>query len=308
MSSYLRDAVWVEKYRPLDLDSLVLPKDYIAKFKKFVMEKHFPNLLFYGDVGSGKTTVGLILCRIGSAALELNSSDDRGIDVMRNKVKPFVFTHSEGLRVAFLDEFDGATPDAQRALRRLMEQGVGNARFILTANHIHKIIPALRSRCTCLEFVPPSKEYVSEYLEEILEEEEIESDEEDLDILVDDCYPDIRKCVHTLQLNCHAGKLVYSFIQAGGGELDFKLLFERIKDQDINGIRGIVIDENPNYDLVYKGLVDSVLRDKDFKDARPEAMLTVAEYAYRDGVVANRELNFSACCVELGTLLAEDND
>lgn len=306
MFSYLKNAVWVEKYRPLDLDGLVLPKEYVTKFKEFVAERHFPNLLFYGDVGSGKTTVGLILCKIGSAVLELNSSDDRGINVMRNKIKPFVFTHSEGLRVVFLDEFDGATLDAQRALRRLMEQGVGNARFILTANHIHRIIPALRSRCVCFEFTPPSKEYVCEYLEEILEKEEIELDEEDLDMLIDDCYPDIRKCVHTLQLNCHGGKLAYSFIQAGGGGLDFGLLFEGIKNQDIKGIREVVIDENPNYDFIYKELLNIILQDEDFEDAQPEALLAIAEYAYRDSMVVDRELNFSACCVELGTLLGEE--
>jgi len=302
MSSYLRDAVWVEKYRPKSIDELVLSKEHTDLFHRFVKEKHFPNLLLYGGVGSGKTAVGLILCKLG-VSLELNSSDDRGINIMRNKVKPFIFAHSEELRIVLLDEFDDATIESKRALKRMIEHGVGNARFILTANEVHRVIPALRSRCTCLEFAPPSKEYVVEYLDEILEEEDIESDEEELETLVDDCYPDIRKCVNTLQLNCHAGKLAYSFFQATISELNFVKLFSEIKAGNVEGIRETVIEGNPDYALVYQRMVELVLVDNDFKNVKKEALPLIAEYYYRDSAVADREMIFSACCIELGNLL-----
>lgn len=307
--SILKDAVWVEKYRPRKVKDLVLSKERSRLLLRFIKEKHFPNLLFYGDVGSGKTTAALILAsRIGSVSLELNSSDDRTITAIRDKVKDFVYHSSAGMRVVLLDECDGMLMVAQRALRRLMEKSIGNARFILTANYVHRVEPALRSRCTCLEFKPPPRDYVKEYLKDILRKERVKFSGKELKRLIDECYPDIRKCVRTLQLNCNKGRFVYEFSQDSGTITMLKGLLDEIKNGDIVAARELVIASNPDFDMVYRELSSIILKDSAFKDVRAGAFLVIGEYAYRDGVVVDRELNFSACCAELIELLNDEEE
>ena len=302
MSDKLKDALWVEKYRPPDLKAMILTDEHRELFEQFIKEKHIPHLLLHGGVGSGKTTVGQILCKLAAATLELNSSDDRTVTVVREKIKPFVYHSAKGMKIVFMDECDGMLVPAQRALRRLIEKGVGNARFILTANSINRVIPALRSRCNCLRFDPPDEEYVCEWLEEILEEEEIEYDEDDVISIIENCYPDIRQCVNTAQLNCREGVLNYTLKQDGGAVV-YEELINLTKKKKVVKLRELVLKSAISYDVAYNDMLNVVLDDKAFKHVHAEAAIAVAEYAYRDGIVVDRELNFTAMLVELGNLL-----
>jgi len=304
--SFLSEADWAEKYRPRKLSDVVLAPKYRKLFDSYVKSKQFPHLLFYGNVGSGKTTVGLILTKALSATvLELNASDERGIGVVRAAIKSFVYHKATGLKVVFLDEADGLTSEAQEALRRLMEKGAGNARFLLTANHIHRITAPLLSRCTALEFGPPGEEYVVEYLMKILSAEKIKHDEEEVLQIVVDCYPDIRKCVRTLQLNCHQQKLAYTFFQRKAGGMDVDELFKLIKKQDVSYLRKHIVNSAVYYDTAFETLLDHLLKDKDFSKVKADAALIIAEYAYRNSIVIDRDLNFVACCIDVGRLLEE---
>jgi len=303
MSDKLKDAIWVEKHRPPDLNAVVLSEEYRELFEQFIEEDHIPHLLFYGGVGSGKTTVGQILCnKIAAVTLELNSSDDRTVTIVREKVKPFVYHSAGGMKIVFMDECDGMLVPAQRALLRLIEKGVGNARFILTANSINRVIPGLRSRCNCLKFEPPDEEYVCEWLEGILDEEEVEYDEDDVIAIVETSYPDIRQCVNTMQLNCRKGVLNYTLKQDGGAVVYSELIVLSKKKKVIK-LRELILKSAISYDVAYNEVLTAVLIDKSFDKVHAEAAIVVAEYAYRDGIVVDRELNFTAMFAELGGLV-----
>ncbi len=164
------ETLWVEKYRPKNLDDLVAHEEIRATLRKLIAEKTLPHLLFYGPPGTGKTTAILACARemygahFQSLVLELNASDDRGIDVVREQIKTFastrqIFAQRAEVKLIVLDEADAMTSAAQAALRRIMEQFTTNTRFCLICNYANKIIPAIQSRCTRFRFqpVPPSQ-------------------------------------------------------------------------------------------------------------------------------------------------------
>ena len=148
------DVMWVEKYRPTKFADMVLDADHKSALEGFLEDGSIPHLLRVGAVGSGKTTIGRILAKgLDCSVLEMNASDERGIDVVRDKVKRFLMT--AGLRrwrVVFLDEADQLTPDAQACLRNVIERFSEHGRFLMTANFEDKIIEAVRSRCQILRF------------------------------------------------------------------------------------------------------------------------------------------------------------
>jgi replication factor C small subunit len=197
------NSMWTEKYRPSKLDDIVGEfKDIIKNYLK--EPSSIPHFLFYSKTpGSGKTTLSkAIINELGCDFLIINSSDDRKIEVIRDKVKQFALTQSSkaGLRrVVFLDEADGMLKTSQDALRNIMETYAKNVFFILTCNNIHKIIEPVQSRCVCIEFTAPDKEQVYKYLKSICEKEQLIYTEEGLNKLININYPSIRDCVLVLQ-------------------------------------------------------------------------------------------------------------
>lgn len=205
-------AIWTEKYRPKVFGDVKGQEEIVAKLSAFIKQKNIPHLLFAGPPGVGKSTLALVLARAffgdnyHENFLELNSSDERGIDVVRNKVKDFARTKALGdvpFKIIFLDECDALTKEAQQALRRTMENYTSTCRFILAANYSSKIIDPIQSRCAVFRFKPLPKEKVYDLIEYIAKSENLLLDQKAKDALVLVAGGDCRKVSNILQ-SCSA--------------------------------------------------------------------------------------------------------
>lgn len=199
---------WTEKYRPKKLSEVVGQKETVETLKAYVKTKNMPNMLFSGPPGVGKTTCALALAHeiygkdISGNFLELNASDERGIDVVRGRIKDFARSVSLGgvpFKIIFLDEGDALTPDAQQALRRTMETYSKITRFIISANYSSKIIEPLQSRCAIFRFLPIEEKDAKKELERIAREEKLKIDDAALSAIYYVSEGDMRKAINILQ-------------------------------------------------------------------------------------------------------------
>ncbi|MFM5881846.1 replication factor C small subunit [Methanobrevibacter gottschalkii] len=207
---------WVEKYRPQKLEDIIGQKQIVARLQKYVGEESMPNLMFTGPAGVGKTTTALALVKsiLGEYwrqnFLELNASDARGIETVRNNIKNFCRLKPVGapFRIIFLDEVDNMTKDAQHALRREMEMYTKTASFILSCNYSSKIIDPIQSRCAIFRFAPIKGEEIKERLQYICESEGYQADDQGLESIVYFAEGDMRKAVNVLQAATSEGERV----------------------------------------------------------------------------------------------------
>jgi replication factor C small subunit len=207
---------WVEKYRPQKLEDIVGQKQIVARLQKYVGEESMPNLMFTGPAGVGKTTTALALTKsiLGEYwrqnFLELNASDARGIETVRNNIKNFCRLKPVGapFRIIFLDEVDNMTKDAQHALRREMEMYTKTASFILSCNYSSKIIDPIQSRCAIFRFTPIKGEEIKERLQFICENEGFQADDKGLETIVYFAEGDMRKAVNVLQAAASEGETI----------------------------------------------------------------------------------------------------
>ncbi|MFB6133484.1 MAG: replication factor C small subunit [Halanaeroarchaeum sp.] len=211
-----RDAIWVEKYRPETLSDVVGHEDIIDRIESYVARDDLPHLLFAGPAGTGKTATATAIAKElygddwRENFLELNASDERGIDVVRDRIKNFARSSFGGYnyRIIFLDEADALTSDAQSALRRTMEQFSNNTRFVLSCNYSSQIIDPIQSRCAVFRFTSLDDDAVAKRVREIADVEGIEYTDDGIDALVYAADGDMRRAINALQAASATGEVV----------------------------------------------------------------------------------------------------
>ena len=293
MSSH---GLWVERYRPQDLSTYVGNEHLKSKVERFLDDGNIPHLLLYGRAGGGKTTLAKIIVNNTECDyLYINASDERNIDLVRDKLKTFASSIGfKPMKVVILDEADYLNVNsAQPALRNLMETFSAHCRFILTCNYVEKIIDPIQSRCQTYKIVPPSKKEVAVHAKTILEKENISFDLDDLALVVTAGYPDLRKVINELQRMSINGKL--SVDKDGMIHNEFKLQFlDAIRNgESIGTIRKMVADSNfTEYTELYRLLYDEV--ESFGVDKMPEIIADISKGSYQDVLVVDKEINFIA--------------
>lgn len=299
---------WVEKYRPQTLEEMVSLPPALAAMK---FNDSMPNLMLLGRAGTGKTTVAKIIIKLlGAVSLDLNAADERGIDVIREKIKFFTMQGATALKIVFLDEADNITQDAQQALRAMMEETARTTRFILTGNYERGFIEPIKSRCTVVNFGTPDREEVVARLTYICSEEKVNADVNKLREMVDKTYPDIRRAINILQGSVKDGKFDLSLAATSDTVEDtFWVLMKDTsvtRDQRVAAIRELISQYPPSwpdmYDLMYKKLfTDGEMKFSD--KGRSIAVRAIATWAYQNGFAAGKELNFIGCVYEVMEIL-----
>jgi len=295
--------LWVEKYRPNNLDTYIGNDQLKSKVKVYLESGDLPHLLLFGKAGTGKTTLAkLLVNNIECDYLYINASDENNVDTVRTKVKSFASTMGfKDYKVIILDECDYITPNAQAALRNLMETFSKHCRFILTCNFVERIIDPIQSRCQTFQVIPPDRKQVAIHISNILTSENVESEVSDIALLVNSGYPDIRRVINSAQRQSIDGKLTID--KQSIVENDYKLkLLEILKKQDkasaFKNIRQLMADSQvKDYADLFRLLYDEV--DSYGKGHIAECILVIAKYELSDSQVVDKEINAMAMIIEL---------
>ena len=305
----MNDILWVEKYRPKLVDQCVLPDNTQKVFSEIVEKGEIPNLLLTGSPGIGKTTIAKALCnQLECDWLMINGSDEgRMIDTLRTTITNFASTVSlsGGKKVLIIDEADYMNPESvQPAMRGSIEQFAQNCRFIFTCNFKNRIIPALHSRCSVVDFKikkddkPLLAQKFLSIATGILEKESVKYKPDVIAQLIMKHFPDFRRVLNELQKHAVGGTIDENILTQASEE-NLKELFIALKKKDFNTMRKWVAENIDNDHVrLYRQIYDS-LYSKFAKPSIPQAVLTIAEYSYKAAFVADQEVNMVACLTEL---------
>ena len=299
----LEHSLWVEKYRPTTLDTYIGNEHLKSKVSVYLESGDLPHLLLYGKAGTVKTTLAkLLVNNIECDYMYINASDENSVDTVRNKVRGFASTMGfKDYKIIILDECDYITPNAQAALRNLMETFSKHCRFILTCNFVERIIDPIQSRCQSFQVIPPSKKEVAVHMTNILKEEGISSKVDDIAGLVNAGYPDIRRVINSCQRQCVDGMLVVD--KQSLVESDYKMkLMEIIKKENkkdaFKSVRKLLADSQvTDFAELYKLMYDEV--DSYGTGHIAECILIIAKYQLSDSQVVDKEINAMAMIIEL---------
>ncbi len=306
----MSDFIWVEKYRPQNIDDCILPGNIKKTFKEFLNKGEIPNMLLAGPPGIGKTTVAKALCQeLGVDYYVINGSDEgRFLDTVRNNAKNFASTVSLSSeakhKVIIIDEADNTGNDVQLLLRAFIEEFSNNCRFIFTCNYKNKILEPLHSRCAVIEFSVRGKEKQEiagqffKRLISILDTERVQSDKKVLAELINKHFPDWRRVLNECQRYSVSGK-IDSGILATFSDVAVNELIKNLKEKNFSEVRKWVNSNLDNdttvllrriYDACYASLTNATI---------PAAVLVIARYQYQAAFVADQEINLLACLTEI---------
>ena len=302
------NSLWVEKYRPSNLDEYVGNEHLKTKVTDYLQSGDVPHLLFFGKAGTGKTTLAkLIVNSIDCDYIVINASDENNVDTVRNKVKGFASTVGfKNSKIVILDEFDYMTPNAQAILRNLMETFSKHCRFILTCNYVEKVIDPIQSRCQTFQIVPPTKKDVAIQVSQILGKESVRFEPKDIVPIIDSSYPDIRKIINTCQLNSSKGVLKVDVTNIMNSDIKIKIVdLLKGKDDKRNKymkIRQAVADSRiQDFSELYGYLYEKI--DEYAGDNTSNVILTLSEGQYKDSMVIDKEITFMATIIQIVGIL-----
>jgi replication factor C small subunit len=306
--------IWTEKYRPAKFDEIVGQEDIVKRVKSLTGSMNIPHLLFAGPAGVGKSTLALVVVKELFGAswkenyLELNASDERGIDIVRQKVKDFARTKSLStipFKVIFLDEADALTNEAQNALRRTMENYTTNCRFILSCNYSSKIIDPIQSRCAVFRFRLLEKKDIEKIIKRITERQNLKIDEKSIELLFESSDGDCRRAINLLQTTAAVSNIIspdlIQIMVPSAKPSDIKIILEYALSGDFLNAKAKLLDVMLKESISGTDIIKAIQKEVWNLPIEPETKVKLTE---KTGEIEFRLVEGSDEFIQLEALLA----